>query len=87
MTIRLSITKEVSVALSIAKKRYPTLSDPEILKLGLAKIITDDLPHPAAERDMAQIRRGAAYAIGNDYLSDADEDTYTTQSGTSVHFS
>ena len=73
-TIRLSITKEVSAALRIAKKQYPTLSDPEILKLGLSKIVTDGSPHSLTERN--EMRRGAAYAVGNDYLSDPKEDLY-----------
>lgn len=41
--IRLSVTPEVGRALMQAKKMYPTLSDPELLKLGLSKIVTSDI--------------------------------------------
>jgi hypothetical protein len=67
--IRLARTPEVAKALARAKKRYPTLSDPEILKLGLAKITTEST-------DVAEIRSQAAYGVGEDYLNDPDEDLY-----------
>lgn len=68
--IRLSRTPEVARALALAKRRYPTLSDPEILKVGLAKLTTE------SEDDLKEIRAMAAYSIGEDYLNDPEEDIY-----------
>jgi hypothetical protein len=85
--IRLSITKEVRSGLDLAKKRYPTLSDPEILKLGLSKIVTDYEDSPASDNDKSEIRRSAARAVGAEYLSDSAEDLYTADSGSRVKFS
>jgi hypothetical protein len=85
--IRLSITNEVRNGLKLAKKRYPTLSDPEILKLGLAKIITEYDDPTTASEDKTEIRNGAARAVGNEYLSHAEEDLYTATIGKRVHFS
>jgi hypothetical protein len=83
--IRLSVTDEVSRALHKAKKRYPALSDPEILKLGLSKIVTEvELTPWEQERD--EIRRSASYAVGFDYLNTPEEDEYTPTMGTKVHF-
>ena len=84
--IRLSITPEVGRALQRAKILYPTLSDPEILKLGLAKIITSDKTI-SLEEEREEIRRSAAYSVGKDYLSDPEEDLYTVDVGRKVHFS
>ena len=85
--IRLSITNEVRNGLKLAKKRYPTLSDPEILKLGLAKIVTEYDDPRTTNEDKAEIRRGAARAVGGEYLSDSEEDIYTADLGKRVHFS
>ncbi len=82
--IRLSITPEVGRALQRAKILYPTLSDPEILKLGLAAIVTDN---KAAGKEREEIRHSAAYSVGQDYLSDPQEDLYTVDVGRKVHFS
>ena len=78
IAIRLSVTPEIRHALQRAKIIYPTLSDPEILKLGLSKIVTND--------ERAEIRRGAAYAVGYDYLRDPAEDIYTKKMGRKVDF-
>jgi hypothetical protein len=79
------MTNEMRQALETAKKRYPTLSDPEILKLGLSKIVTED--GNSSTRDIRdEIRRSAAHAVGEDYLQDPEEDVYTTTMGTRVHF-
>lgn len=83
IAIRLSITNEIRKALSIAKKRYPTLSDSEILKLGLSKIVTEDT---AYRHDRSEIRAAAAEAVGYDYLNDQDEDMYGSAGGTKVTF-
>jgi hypothetical protein len=87
--IRLSVTKEVSAALRLAKRKYPTLSDPEILKLGLARIVSEDVATDnrayAAERQSVSL--GAAHAVGKDYLADETEDMYSLESGKKVHFS
>lgn len=85
--IRLSITSEVRNALKLAKKRYPTLSDPEILKLGLAKIVTEYDDARAGSEDRAEIKVIAASAVGDEYLADAEEDVYTVDSGKRVSFS
>lgn len=80
------MTHEVRKALDIAKKKYPTLSDPEILKLGLSKIVTED----GANIDTvarSNIRRGAARAVGEDYLRDNEEDLYGRDTGKEVRFS
>ena len=76
--IRLSMTKDVENALEQAKKLYPTLSYPEILKLGLSKIVTNS-SHEAGE-----IRKMSAHAVGVDYLNDPDEDIYTENVGEKV---
>jgi hypothetical protein len=86
-TIRLSITKEVAEALGIAKKRYPTLSDPEILKLGLSKIVTEGTLSVSDKETRDEVRQTAAYAVGHDYLTDAEEDVYAQHAGKQVHFS
>ncbi len=83
--IRLSLTPEVKAALSRAKKRYPALSDPEILKLGLSKIITENqINEESAE--VNNIRRQAAYAMGEDYLTDPAEDMYHLGMGKKTNF-
>jgi hypothetical protein len=69
--IRLSRTPEVARALALAKKQYPTLSDPEILKVGLAKLTTHTL-----DDDLTEIRAMAANGVGEDYLNDPAEDIY-----------
>lgn len=84
--IRLSITPEVDKALRQAKRLYPTLSDPEILKLGLSKIITENqFTTQKHERD--DIRKAAARSVGQDYLSDPEEDIYAQYTGKQVDFS
>lgn len=70
--IRLTRTPEVAKALALAKKRYPTLSDPEILKVGLAKLTTK----PSEVESLADIRAMTAYSVGEDYLNDPAEDIY-----------
>ena len=86
--IRLSVTSEIRKALNIAKLNYPTLSDPEIIKLGLSKISTEAIRENfmTDEMDRQAIRRGAVYAIGDDYLQDTAEDSYSNNSGKKVYF-
>lgn len=84
--IRLTITPEVGKALRRAKQLYPTLSDPEILKLGLAKITTRD-NSDRDRKEIEEIRRAAAYSVGYDYLNDPEEDIYTLDMGKKVNFS
>ncbi len=86
-TIRLSITSDVRKVLDDAKKRYPALSDPEILKLGLSKIATELNDPSMDEKERAEIRRGAAYAVGQKYLEDKEEDVYSADMGKKVSFS
>ena len=80
--IRLTRTPEVARALILAKRRYPTLSDPEILKVGLAKLTS-----MSDEDEITEIRAMASYSVGMDYLSDPAEDLYTSDMGKKVHFS
>jgi hypothetical protein len=70
--IRLTRTPEVVRALELAKKRYPTLSDPEILKVGLAMLTTKT----SEEKEIDEIRAMSSYGVGEDYLSDPAEDIY-----------
>ncbi|HTE22575.1 MAG TPA: hypothetical protein VK674_06060 [Candidatus Limnocylindria bacterium] len=85
--IRLSITSDVRKALDMAKKRYPALSDPEILKLGLSKIVTEYDEAATLAEDRKEIRLGASAAMGEGYLKDSEEDIYNTNVGKNVHFS
>lgn len=84
--IRISATTEVRKSLDKAKRLYPALSDPEIFKLGLSKIVTED-PDTTYEKEREEIQRAAAYSVGYDYLSDPEEDIYTEDMGTKVDFS
>lgn len=84
--IRIAITSEVRKALDMAKRRYPTLSDPEILKLGLSKIVTEYDEPALIGGDRDEIRAGAAAALGRDYLEDPEEDVYTSDMGKRVRF-
>jgi hypothetical protein len=84
--IRISITKEVSETLKIAKKRYPTLSDPEIMKLGLSSIVTENQIENSYNSVQNEIRQAAARAVGYDYLTDDTEDIYTASNGKKVSF-
>ena len=78
--IRLTRTPEVVRALALAKKRYPTLSDPEILKVGLARLTTS-----AVENDLTEIRNTAAHSLNVDgYLNDTEEDIYHLGMGKKV---
>jgi hypothetical protein len=70
--IRLTRTPEVVRALKLARKRYPTLSDPEILKVGLAILTTKT----AEEEEIDEIRAMSSHSVGEDYLSDPAEDIY-----------
>lgn len=81
--IRLTRTPEVAQALSLAKKRYPTLSDPEILKVGLAKLTAKT----SSEEDLAEIRALATYSLNIDgYLEDPQEDIYHLGMGKKVNY-
>lgn len=82
VAIRLTRTPEVARALEIAKKRYPTLSDPEILKVGLAKLTTE-----STSDDLSEIRSMAAYSVGEDYLNDPAEDIYHLGMGKKLKWS
>ena len=84
--IRVSITPEVGRALQRAKRLYPTLSDPEILKLGLSKIATSNNEVSRDEKEREDIQKMAAYSVGYDYLSDSEEDIYTENMGRKVNF-
>jgi hypothetical protein len=85
--IRLSVTNDISRALAQAKKIYPTLSDPEILKLGLSKIVRESERENTASNERDVIRRISTHSVGEDYLSDPAEDLYTSDMGKKVQFS
>jgi hypothetical protein len=85
--IRLSITSDVRKTLDMAKRRYPALSDPEILKLGLSKIVTEYDEVSTLAEDRKEIRLGASAALGKDYLVSREEDIYSADIGKKVHFS
>lgn len=57
------------------------------MKLGLSKIVTEYNETAAFKDSNTGIRRGAAYAVGHDYLEDHDEDIYASGVGKKVHFS
>ncbi len=81
--IRLTRTPEVSRALALAKRRYPTLSDPEILKVGLANLTAT----MAKGDDLAEIRATTAHSFAIDgYLDDPNEDIYHLGMGKKVSF-
>jgi hypothetical protein len=84
--IRLSVTDDISRALKQAKKVYPTLSDPEILKLGLSKIVKENERESASLNERDVIHRMSAHSVGEDYLSDPAEDLYTSDMGKKVQF-
>lgn len=85
--IRLSVTPEIRRGLRLAKRRYPIMSDPEILKLGLSKIITENKTWLADhDEELEEIRAAAAQSMGSDYLSDPEEDIYTEGMGKKVNF-
>jgi len=84
--IRISETEEVKKALRKAKAYYPTLSDAEIFKLGLSKIVTEEKVDKDS-KEKQEIMAMAAYAVGYDYLSDPEEDIYTEGMGKKVNFS
>jgi hypothetical protein len=85
--IRLSITSDVRKSLDMAKKRYPALSDPEILKLGLSKIVTEYDETSTSAEEHKEIRLGSSAALGKDYLESSEEDVYSADMGKKVHFS
>ncbi len=85
--IRLSITSDVRKTLDMAKRRYPALSDPEILKLGLSKIVTEYDEASTLAEDRKEVRLGASAALSEDYLEDSEEDIYSADIGKKVHFS
>ncbi len=79
--IRLSVTPEVARALDQAKKTYPTLSDPEILKVGLAKLVTEDVV--GDDRELRSLAGGSLNLDG--CLDDAVEDIYRPATIGDVH--
>jgi len=80
--IRLTVSKEVEKALLIAKRKYPTLSDPEILKLGLSKIVYEE--NERIKHEKRDILLAASNSVGIDYLSDKEEDIYSNDLGIKV---
>lgn len=85
--IRISVTTEIDDALRLVKKRYPTLSEPEIFKLSLAVLSNGKPTKTAFEKESDDIARMSSYSVGYDYLSDPEEDIYTEDMGKKVDFS
>ena len=81
---RITTTEEVRKALSIARKRYSTLSDAEIFKVALAKIAREE-SYASHTREEQGIMAMAAQSVGYDYLSDPEEDIYHKEMGTKVN--
>lgn len=78
--IRVPVDKEVNNALKIARRRYPALSDAEILKLGLSNIVSARVEADSTDNsELEEIRAMAAHSMGIDYLSDPDEDAYAEE--------
>jgi len=73
--IRLSINEEVDGALQIARKKYPALSDAELLKVGLSLIVTE-IEGSTSDGSKNDLAKAASYSVGYDYLSDTSEDLY-----------
>jgi len=73
--IRLSVNEDVNNALEIARKKYPALSDAELLKVGLSLIVTKNTTDNNGE-SVQELHKMAAYAVGHDYLADCAEDLY-----------
>ena len=80
--IRLTRTDEVERVLRFARKRYPALSDPDIFKLALSRLIYE--PDTISD-DVAELEATASYAVGLDYLSDPAEDIYHEGMGKKVN--
>lgn len=81
--IRLTRTPEVAKSLALAKRRYPTLSDPEILKVALANLTVNK----TEDDDLAEIRAITAHALNiGGYLDDPNEDIYHLGMGKTVSF-
>lgn len=77
--VRLARTDEVERVLKVVRRRYPALSDPEIFKLGLSRLMYE--PNERTELEAA-----ASYAVGLDYLADPEEDIYHEGTGKKVSF-
>lgn|GEM_PF-1951067 len=74
--IRLSINEEVSGALEIARKKYPALSDAELLKVGLSLLVIEDKNN---DNEKQEIQNFASHSVGHDYLSNSKEDLYDNE--------
>lgn len=83
--IRLTITPEVARSLKKAKLRYPALSDPEILKVGLSLLAASS---STTNNSLEEVRRAATYSLNIDgYLDDEAEDVYQLGTGKPNNFS
>ena len=85
VAIRITATEEVRKALVIARKRYSTLSDAEIFKVGLSKVVAEskDL---SDDDELEEIRLIAANSFGYSYPNDPEEDIYHEGMGKKVNF-
>ncbi len=82
--IRLTITPEVSRSLARAKRQFPALSDPEILKVGLSRLAVGKFEDT---EDLASIQSRAAHALNIDgYIDDPSEDIYHKAMGKPNNF-
>jgi hypothetical protein len=74
--IRLSINDEVSTSLKIARRKYPALSDAELLKVGLSMIVTEVGSKNKDNDSTHELHMMATHAVGRDYLTDPAENIY-----------
>lgn len=82
--IRLTITPEVSRSLARAKRHFPALSDPEILKVGLSRLAVAKFDNT---EDLASIQSQAAHALNIDgYIDNPREDVYRRGAGKPNNF-
>ncbi len=72
--IRLAVNSDVGKALRIAKSQYPALSDAEILKIGLSKIVNESKMEYWDDDSLETIKNMTAHSVGLDYLTNPEED-------------
>lgn len=72
--IRLAVNSDVDKALRIAKLQYPALSDAEILKIGLSKIVNESKIEYWDDDSLETIKNTTARSVGLDYLTNPEED-------------
>ncbi len=74
--IRLTKTPEVEKALKAARKLYPAMADPELLKLGLSQLITRS---DEVDEELAEVNAAMTLAFGEENLNNPAEDAWVAQ--------